>query len=92
MSTVSSDPAHAKKSRNSRKALKQKNEIVESSPLLSPVSGKGKESKSFEKDLMEMQAMLEKMKIEKDNLATVSIFSFVSPYEEFNFAGWLIKL
>ncbi|CAD5327555.1 unnamed protein product [Arabidopsis thaliana] len=66
MSTVSSDPAHAKKSRNSRKALKQKNEIVESSPLLSPVSGKGKESKSFEKDLMEMQAMLEKMKIEKE--------------------------
>jgi upstream-binding transcription factor len=62
MSTVSSDPAHAKKSRNSRKALKQKNEIVESSP----VSDKGKETKSFEKDLMEMQAMLEKMKIEKE--------------------------
>nr|AAC35540.1 contains similarity to HMG (high mobility group) box (Pfam: HMG_box.hmm, scores: 70.67, 53.09 and 80.15) [Arabidopsis thaliana] len=56
------NPAHAKKSRNSRKALKQKNEIVESSP----VSDKGKETKSFEKDLMEMQAMLEKMKIEKE--------------------------
>ncbi|CAE6132388.1 unnamed protein product [Arabidopsis arenosa] len=66
MATVSSDPAPAKKSRNSRKALKEKNEIVESSPLLSPVSGKGKETKSFEKDLMEMQAMLEKMKIEKE--------------------------
>ncbi|XP_010422046.1 PREDICTED: high mobility group B protein 13 [Camelina sativa] len=67
MATVS-DPAPAKKSRNSRKALKEKNEIVES-PLLSPVSAaaKGKEeAKSFEKDLMEMQAMLEKMKIEKE--------------------------
>ncbi|EOA20618.1 hypothetical protein CARUB_v10000930mg [Capsella rubella] len=65
MATVS-DPAPAKKSRNSRKALKQKNEIVEA-PLLSPVSAaKGKEAKSFEKDLMEMQAMLEKMKIEKE--------------------------
>ncbi|KAF8077435.1 hypothetical protein N665_1036s0010 [Sinapis alba] len=62
MATVA-DPAPAKKSRNSRKALKQKNEIVES-PLLSP--GKGKETKSYEKDLMEMQAMLEKMKIEKE--------------------------
>ncbi|KAF3501504.1 hypothetical protein F2Q69_00042681 [Brassica cretica] len=62
MATVA-NPAPAKKSRNSRKALKQKNEIVES-PLLSPA--KGKETKSYEKDLMEMQAMLEKMKIEKE--------------------------
>uniref|UniRef100_M4F2F8 HMG box domain-containing protein n=1 Tax=Brassica campestris TaxID=3711 RepID=M4F2F8_BRACM len=62
MATVA-DPAPAKKSRNSRKALKQKNEMVES-PLLSPA--KGKETKSYEKDLMEMQAMLEKMKIEKE--------------------------
>lgn len=59
------DPAPAKKSRNSRKALKQKNEIVES-PLLAPVSAKGKETNSFEKELMEMQAMMEKMKIEKE--------------------------
>ncbi|KAF2535645.1 hypothetical protein F2Q68_00020916 [Brassica cretica] len=58
MATVA-NPAPAKKSRNSRKALKQKNEIVES-PLLSPA--KGKETKSYEKDLMEMQAM----KIEKE--------------------------
>ncbi|KAF3561330.1 hypothetical protein DY000_02015250 [Brassica cretica] len=58
MATVA-NPAPAKKSRNSRKSLKQKNEIVES-PLLSPA--KGKETKSYEKDLMEMQAM----KIEKE--------------------------
>ncbi|XP_010439134.1 PREDICTED: high mobility group B protein 6-like [Camelina sativa] len=58
------DPAPTKKPRNSRKALKQKNEIVETPPA--PVSAKGKPEKSFEKELMEMQAMMEKMKIEKD--------------------------
>ncbi|CAH8275572.1 unnamed protein product [Arabidopsis lyrata] len=58
------DPAPTKKPRNSRKALKQKNELVETPP--SPVSAKGKSAKSFEQDLMEMQTMLEKMKIEKD--------------------------
>ncbi|KFK29298.1 hypothetical protein AALP_AA7G115100 [Arabis alpina] len=63
MATVA-DPAPAKKSRNSRKALKQKNEIVE--PTLSPVSVKVKDAKSFEKELMKMQAMLENMKIEKE--------------------------
>ncbi|KAJ0239627.1 High mobility group B protein 13 [Hirschfeldia incana] len=63
MATTAS-PAPTKKSRNSRKALKQKNEIATETPP-SPVSAaKGK--KSFEKDLLEMQAMLEKMKIEKD--------------------------
>ncbi|KAG2240344.1 hypothetical protein Bca52824_090834 [Brassica carinata] len=59
---TTADPAPTKKSR-SRKALKQKNEIVAETPS-SPVSvAKGK---SFEKDLLEMQMMLEKMKIEKD--------------------------
>ncbi|XP_010448654.1 PREDICTED: LOW QUALITY PROTEIN: high mobility group B protein 6 [Camelina sativa] len=58
------DPAPTKKPRNSRKALKQKNEIVETPPA--PVSAKGKPAKSFEQELMEMQAMMEKMKIEKD--------------------------
>ncbi|CAH8283733.1 unnamed protein product [Eruca vesicaria subsp. sativa] len=57
------NPASAKKSRNNRKTLKQKNKIVEL-PLLSPA--KGKETKSYEKDLMEMQMMLVKMKIEKE--------------------------
>lgn len=61
---TNADPAPTKKPRNSRKALKQKNEIVETP--LSPVSANGKSAKSFEKDLMEMQTMLEKMKIEKD--------------------------
>lgn len=68
MATTAS-PAPTKKSRNSRKALKQKNEIVATAETpSSPVSaakGKGKKS-SFEKDLLEMQAMLEKMTIEKD--------------------------
>ncbi|KAJ0240879.1 High mobility group B protein 13 [Hirschfeldia incana] len=64
MATVA-DPAPAKKSRNSRKALKQKNEIVESPSLLSPAKAK-ETKKSYEKDLMELQAMLEKMKIEKE--------------------------
>ncbi|KAL0727174.1 hypothetical protein Bca4012_023267 [Brassica carinata] len=60
---TTADPAPTKKSRNSRKALKQKNEIVTETPS-SPVSvAKGK---SFEKDLLEMQMMLEKMRIEKD--------------------------
>uniref|UniRef100_A0A1J3K9V9 High mobility group B protein 6 n=1 Tax=Noccaea caerulescens TaxID=107243 RepID=A0A1J3K9V9_NOCCA len=63
MATIA-DPAPTKKARNSRKALKQKNEIVETPP--SPVSAKAKSAKSFELDLLEMQAMLEKMKIEKD--------------------------
>ncbi|CAH2078138.1 unnamed protein product [Thlaspi arvense] len=57
------DPAPTKKPR-SRKALKQKNEIAETP--VSPVSAKEKSSKSFEKDLMEMQTKLETMKIEKD--------------------------
>ncbi|AEE84808.1 HMG (high mobility group) box protein [Arabidopsis thaliana] len=61
---TNADPAPTKKPRNSRKALKQKNELVETPP--SPVSVKGKSAKSFEQDLMEMQTMLEKMKIEKD--------------------------
>ncbi|CAN8246516.1 unnamed protein product [Cochlearia groenlandica] len=65
MSTVA-DPAPAKKARNSRKALKQKNETVVETPTSPSVSAKGKEAKSFEKDLMEMQAMLEKLKIEKE--------------------------
>ncbi|XP_010529634.1 PREDICTED: high mobility group B protein 6 [Tarenaya hassleriana] len=64
MATVA-DPAPAKKSRG-RKALKQKNEIVETQPSPSPASVKAQAAKSFEKDLMEMQAMLEKMKIEKE--------------------------
>uniref|UniRef100_A0A1J3I9J5 High mobility group B protein 6 n=2 Tax=Noccaea caerulescens TaxID=107243 RepID=A0A1J3I9J5_NOCCA len=63
MATIA-DPAPTKKARNSRKALKQKNEIVETPP--SPVSANAKSAKSFEQDLLEMQAMLEKMKIEKD--------------------------
>ncbi|CAF2149466.1 BnaA01g13430D [Brassica napus] len=63
---TSADPAPTKKSRNSRKALKQKNEIATTETPPSPVSAKAKSAKSFEKDLMEMQAMMEKMKIEKD--------------------------
>ncbi|CAH8360096.1 unnamed protein product [Eruca vesicaria subsp. sativa] len=63
---TTADPAPTKKSRNSRKALKQKNEIVTETSLPSPVSAKAKSAKSFEKDLLEMQMMLEKMKIEKD--------------------------
>ncbi|CAA7037411.1 unnamed protein product [Microthlaspi erraticum] len=63
MATIA-DPAPTKKPRNSRKALKQKNEIAETPA--SPVSAKAKSAKSFEQDLVEMQAMLEKMKIEKD--------------------------
>ncbi|CAN6804363.1 unnamed protein product [Brassica oleracea] len=63
---TSADPAPTKKSRNSRKALKQKNEIVTTETPPSPVSAKAKSAKSFEKDLLEMQTMMEKMKIEKD--------------------------
>ncbi|CAN6987097.1 hypothetical protein IGI04_001350 [Brassica rapa subsp. trilocularis] len=63
---TSADPAPTKKSRNSRKALKQKNEIATTETPPSPVSAKAKSAKSFEKDLLEMQAMMEKMKIEKD--------------------------
>ncbi|KAF3602591.1 hypothetical protein F2Q69_00033876 [Brassica cretica] len=63
---TSADPAPTKKSRNSRKALKQKNEIVATETPPSPVSAKAKSAKSFEKDLLEMQTMMEKMKIEKD--------------------------
>ncbi|KAF8047398.1 hypothetical protein N665_3061s0004 [Sinapis alba] len=65
MATTIADPAPTKKSRNSRKALKQKNEIVTETPS-SPVSVSAAKGKSFEKDLLEMQMMLEKMKIEKD--------------------------
>ncbi|KFK28936.1 hypothetical protein AALP_AA7G067900 [Arabis alpina] len=64
MATIA-DPAPTKKSRNSRKALKEKNEIVET-PLSPVSSAKEKSVKSFEKDLLEMQTMLENMKIEKD--------------------------
>ncbi|KAG2248788.1 hypothetical protein Bca52824_088416 [Brassica carinata] len=63
---TSADPAPTKKSRNSRKALKQKNEIVTTETPPSPVSAKATSAKSFEKDLLEMQTMMEKMKIEKD--------------------------
>ncbi|CAN6970137.1 unnamed protein product, partial [Brassica rapa subsp. trilocularis] len=46
-----------------QRVVKQKNEIAETSSS----HAKEKSSKSFNKDLLEMQTMVENMKIEKNN-------------------------